>query len=156
RDYLRRRVDCRDSRDARRQVPREQARSARKLEHLRRPRTRQHFGNRGLDNADLRAPRRIVVGAAIEAARAKPPRVVLGRTRPVIRDLIVEERSIVCRAGHPCPRGVRENVKLLSAPKIRYRERSYCAWIGEHITTPSYDQPWLNMNASALRLVTKR
>jgi len=29
-------------------------------------------------------------------------------------------------------------------------------WIGEHITTPSYDQPWLNMNASALRLVTKR
>src|SRR5262245_49458372 len=73
-------------------MARPQPRTARELEH---PSRRPRIAQCGLERRDLAEPRAPLLLAAVVAARAELPLVVLLGARPVVRDLLVEKRAIV-------------------------------------------------------------
>src|SRR6185437_7125994 len=78
-------------------MAREKARPASELQHRRRLCRLHRIDDRPLDEGHLGAPRGIVVFSTIEPSGTKPPRIVFGGTRAVVRDLLVDQRLVSAR-----------------------------------------------------------
>ena len=99
RDDFGRRIDGRHAIGVWREVTGEKPSAAREFEHARRPRCRERRDDGAFDDRDVRSPSAVVLGAAVEATRPVPPRVVLGGARPVVRDLPGQQRRVGGDAG---------------------------------------------------------